>query len=81
MKYKKFSGYNIVGGISWVTLLFGIGYFFGNISIVKNHFSLVVVAIILISVTPAVIAFFEKHDKKNGYRSIKFFLLNYLMLL
>lgn len=64
MKYKKFLGYNIVGGISWVTLLFGIGYFFGNISIVKNHFSLVIVAIIIVSVVPAVMAFLKSKMKK-----------------
>jgi membrane-associated protein len=65
MPYKKFLGYNIIGGISWVTLLFGIGYFFGNISVVKNHFSLVVIAIILISVLPAVVAFLKNRIKKT----------------
>lgn len=64
MPYKKFLGYNIIGGISWVTLLFGIGFFFGNISMVKNHFSLVVIAIILISVFPAVVAFLKSRIKK-----------------
>lgn len=66
MSYRRFLGYNVIGGISWVTLLFGIGYFFGNISYVKNHFSLVVVAIILISVLPAGIAFIKsKRGKQN----------------
>ncbi|HEX2985653.1 MAG TPA: VTT domain-containing protein [Caproiciproducens sp.] len=57
MKYRKFISYNIVGGLSWVTLLFGLGYFFGNIEYIKNHFSLVVIAIVLISVLPAVVVF------------------------
>lgn len=78
MKYKKFLGYNIVGGISWVTLLFGIGYFFGNINIVKRHFSLIVVAIILISVIPAVVAFLKnkikKRTQKHKYNFIKGFM-------
>ena len=66
MSYRRFFGYNVVGGISWVTLLFCIGYFFGNISYVKNHFSLVVIAIILISILPAVIAFVRnKRHKRN----------------
>jgi len=66
MRYKKFLGYNMVGGISWVLLLFGIGYFFGNIGIVKNHFSLVVIAIILISVMPAVAALIKGRIKKRA---------------
>ena len=64
MQYKKFLGYNLIGGISWVTLLFGVGFFFGNISVVKNHFSLVVIAIILISILPAAIAFLRNRIKK-----------------
>jgi Uncharacterized membrane-associated protein len=59
MSYKWFLGYNIIGGISWVSLLFGIGYFFGNISYIKNHFSLVTIAIVIISVIPAIIAFIK----------------------
>lgn len=66
MRYKKFLGYNMVGGISWVSLLFGIGYFFGNISVVKNHFSLVVIAIILISITPAVAALIKSRIEKRA---------------
>lgn len=66
MRYKKFLGYNMIGGISWVTLLFAIGFLFGNISAVKNHFSLVVLAIILISIIPAVIAFLKSRMKKAG---------------
>ncbi|HEX2938785.1 MAG TPA: VTT domain-containing protein, partial [Ruminiclostridium sp.] len=43
MSYRTFLTYNMIGGITWVTLLFGIGYFFGNISYVKTHFSLVII--------------------------------------
>jgi membrane-associated protein len=64
MQYKKFLGYNLIGGISWVTLYFGVGFFFGNISVVKNHFSLVVIAIILLSILPAAIAFLRNRMKK-----------------
>ncbi len=55
MTYRRFITYNVFGGILWVTIfLFG-GYFFGNLPFVKEHFSFVVLAIILISVMPAVI--------------------------
>jgi membrane-associated protein len=56
MPYKWFLSYNVIGGVSWVSALFGIGYFFGNIQFIKNHFSLVVVAIVIISVMPAVVS-------------------------
>jgi Uncharacterized membrane-associated protein len=66
MPYRKFLTYNVIGGTAWVTLLFGIGYFFGNISYVKTHFSLVVIAIIIISVIPAVVTFIGNKSKKKS---------------
>jgi membrane-associated protein len=55
MTYWHFISYNVFGGILWPALfLFG-GYYFGNIAFIKNHFSLVVIAIVLISLLPAVI--------------------------
>ena len=59
MPYKRFLSYNVAGGIAWVSFFFAIGYFFGNITFVKNHFGLVVIVIVVISVVPAVIAFFK----------------------
>lgn len=54
MNYGKFIFYNIVGGIAWVVLCTGAGYWLGRIEFVKEHFEVVVVAIILISVLPMV---------------------------
>lgn len=65
MTYRKFLSYNVIGGISWVTLMFCIGYFFGNISYVKNHFGLIVIGIIVISVVPGVIAFLHNKIKNS----------------
>jgi len=63
MKYGHFISYNVVGGIIWPALfLFG-GYFFGNIAFIKNHFSLVVIAIVLISLLPAVIEVLRNRKK------------------
>jgi membrane-associated protein len=52
MSYTYFATYNVVGGITWVTIFTLLGYFFGNLEFVQNNFELVIVAIILISVVP-----------------------------
>lgn len=52
MHYGKFITFNIAGALLWVTVCLGAGYFFGNIPVVKQNFSLVVLGIILISVLP-----------------------------
>jgi membrane-associated protein len=55
MSYKDFFSYNVFGGLSWVALFTFAGYFFGNIQFIRDHFSLVVIAIVLISIVPMVI--------------------------
>ncbi|KOA21447.1 inner membrane protein YghB [Clostridium homopropionicum DSM 5847] len=64
MKYKKFISYNMVGGALWVTLFLSGGYFFGNLPFIKENFSYVLIAIILISLMPGVIVFIN--EKRNG---------------
>ncbi|MCA9940116.1 MAG: DedA family protein [Anaerolineales bacterium] len=54
MHYGRFLAFNIVGGITWVLLFTLTGYFFGNLPIVRDNFSLVIMAIILISLVPVV---------------------------
>lgn len=54
MSYGYFFSYNVIGGITWVLLFTLAGYFFGNIPVIKSNFEFVIVAIILISVLPAV---------------------------
>lgn len=60
MSYSKFISYNILGGILWVSLFVFGGYFFGNISFIKNNFSLVIIGIIFISLMPMIIEY-AKH--------------------
>ncbi|HET8675404.1 MAG TPA: DedA family protein [Blastocatellia bacterium] len=57
MTYWRFITYNVVGGILWVGICVFAGYFFGNIPIVKNNFSIVIIVIVLISVLPVIIEF------------------------
>ena len=57
MTYWRFITYNVVGGILWVGICVFAGYFFGNIPIVKNNFSIVIIAIVFISVLPVIIEF------------------------
>ncbi|MGA2914686.1 MAG: DedA family protein [Sedimentisphaerales bacterium] len=55
MTYLRFFSYNVVGGVLWITLFIFGGYFFGNIPVIKRNFTLVILAIIIISIMPAVI--------------------------
>ncbi len=55
MRYGYFITYNVVGGLVWTALFIFGGYFFGNLPFVKDNFSFIIIAIILISVLPAVI--------------------------
>ena len=55
MSYPRFLAYDIGGGILWVGLFVWAGYFFGNLPTVHKNFSLVIMAIILVSVMPIVI--------------------------
>jgi membrane-associated protein len=55
MTYPHFITYNVAGGIAWVLLLAAMGYFFGQIPLVRDHFSLVVLAIVVLSTIPAII--------------------------
>jgi membrane-associated protein len=57
MDYKRFLVFNVTGGILWVLSLTTAGYFFGNLPIVKNNLSLVVLGIVVASIMPAVIEY------------------------
>ena len=65
MNYSKFLPYNMIGGGLWVSLFLGGGYFFGNLSFIKNHFSYMLIAIIIISLLPGAIIFIKEKRKKG----------------
>lgn len=59
MTRKRFFIFDVIGGFCWVSLFFLIGFSFGQQPFVKEHFTVVVLAIVFISVMPAVIMFFK----------------------
>jgi membrane-associated protein len=60
MTYIRFLSYNIFGGIAWIALFIYGGYFFGNLPVVRKNFTLVVMAIIFISILPGIIEFLRQ---------------------
>jgi membrane-associated protein len=65
MPMLRYSLYNIIGGASWIIVFLFAGYFLGNVPFFKAHFSLVGIAIILVSVIPPIIAAINSRTKKN----------------
>ncbi len=64
MQYGKFLTYNVLGGIVWVASFVYMGYFFGNIPIVKRNFTLVIIGIVILSILPGVIEFVRHRMSK-----------------
>ncbi len=68
MTYWHFISYNVIGGVVWVAAFILAGYFFGNIPMVKNNFTLVIFAIIVISVLPGIIEFLRQRKINKKVR-------------
>ena len=64
MTYFRFLSYNVIGGVAWIALFIFGGYFFGNIAVVKENFTLVILAIIFISILPRMIEFARQRSKR-----------------
>ncbi len=65
MRYKHFLLFNITGGILWIYGLLYISYFFGNIPFIQKNFSWVIVAIILISITPPILEYMRQFYRRE----------------
>lgn len=65
MSYKRFVIFNLLGGFLWTSLFVFSGYFFGNISFVRNNFELVILFIVLISIVPVITEVIRSKKKKD----------------
>jgi membrane-associated protein len=63
MQYRRFLSFNVVGAVAWILLTIGAGYLFGNIPFVQKHFELVVLAIVAVSLAPAVVEFVRERGR------------------
>ncbi len=68
MAYPRFMAYNVAGALLWVLLLVPAGYFFASLTVVKENFSMVILAIIFLSCLPAVVEFYRewRRARRNG---------------
>lgn len=64
MNYRRFIVYNVIGAVAWVTLMLGSGWLLGQIPIVKEHFELIVIGIIVLSVMPMVVEWWRHRGAK-----------------
>jgi membrane-associated protein len=67
MTYLHFISYNVIGGIAWIAIFIFGGYYFGNLPMVKKNFTLVIMAIIFISILPGIYEVLRQriHSSKN----------------
>lgn len=63
MTYSKFASFNIIGGFLWVSAFLFLGYYFGGLPFIKNNFTYVIFAIIILSVLPAIIEMLRGKSK------------------
>lgn len=73
MNFAKFTLFNCIGGISWVSLFVLVGYFFGGVPFVQEHFEIIVLGIVAVSVAPAVIGAIKAAfaARKSGMRDFQ----------
>jgi len=66
MEYKRFVVYNLIGCLAWLGAFILGGYFFGNLPIVKKNLTMVIFAIIIISIVPSVIEVIRQHRQSRA---------------
>jgi len=68
MPYTRYIGWCVAGAVLWVVSLVTVGYFFGNLPLVKKNLSIVIVLIVLISISPGIVAWFKARRSVQGHR-------------
>ncbi len=65
MTYPRFIFFNVLGSVAWIAVFILGGYYFGNLPVVKSNFTLVIFAIVAISMLPVVIEYFRHHFRSS----------------
>ncbi len=68
MLYIRFVSFSIIGNILWVTLFSLAGYFFGNIPLIKNNFTIAILGIIFVSILPMIFAGVKRYLENRKYK-------------
>jgi membrane-associated protein len=66
MPYARYIGFCVAGAVAWVVSLCSVGYFFGNLPVVKQNLSVVIVVIVLVSISPGLLAWLQARTAKKG---------------
>ena len=69
LKYNSFIKHNVVGATIWVALCSGAGYFFGNLPFVKEHFSMIIIGIIIVSLIPAIVGVIKGSSESSNTKT------------
>lgn len=64
MPYRTFITYNIIGAILWVGIFIYSGFYFGQLPMIQQNFKLVILAIIILSITPPIIEYLKHRYRK-----------------
>jgi membrane-associated protein len=71
MTYWRFASYNVIGGIVWIAVCLFAGYAFGNLPLVKENFTLVILAIIFVSILPGLIEWLRHRQQQAAAGSVE----------
>ena len=65
MNFARYTIYNVIGGLCWITAFIMLGYFFGNMPAVKDNFTFVIIGIVVVTTLPAFITFIKGRKSKK----------------
>jgi membrane-associated protein len=65
MTYRRFALFNITGAVAWVTSMTMAGYFLGRMEIVKKHFELVIIGIVILSIVPGIVEYLRERGREK----------------